>query len=131
MNKCSSFFLFFIFISLSPLYSNTLAVTSPSDSGPGSLREAVELSAVGDTIMLMVSDTIKLEKQIVIFRDVYIRGRGVTTSILDGQQQTRHFYITDSAGLEISDLSLVNGNFSSVKFGTPDPGGSNPDGGSM
>lgn len=96
--------------------SNTFLVTSASDSGEGSLREAIQMANDTDGFDLVVlSDdlkrTIKLNTEIAITDDVIIEGRGKT---IKGSGEDRLFVIDDGdAGtmsqVKIHDMILTGG----------------------
>lgn len=95
------------------VYASGLAVTVLSDSGPGSLREAVaaaNLTAEADTITFeSVSGAIALSTgPITVTSDLVLAGPGAERLAIDAQQLSRHFVVT-AGSLTVRDLSLVNG----------------------
>jgi hypothetical protein len=57
--------------------ANTITVTTPADSGPGSLRDALQVAADGDTINLSVSGVIPLTSgELYVGSSVAILGPG-------------------------------------------------------
>jgi hypothetical protein len=60
-----------------PVLASTLVVTSTSDSGPGTLRQAIAEAGSGDTITFapaLSSQTITLSSTLVIDKDLTIDG---------------------------------------------------------
>lgn len=111
--------------------ANVLSISSLADNGPGSLREGISLAQDGDTLEMSLPGTILLDSQLVITKDLYIRGFGADTSVLDVQGQDRHFFINDTSRLELSGFTLQNGDFSAWLVNSPRPGGGFPNGGSI
>ena len=91
------------------LYGNVISVSSLSDSGSGSLREAVSNSMAGDTIDFMVSGEIRLDSQIVIDTHLVILGPGAGMLGIDGQEKDRLFQIGKEDTVYIEGLSLHHG----------------------
>lgn len=85
-------------------------VSNSNDSGAGSLREAIALACEGDTILFQpgVTDTIRLETQIDISKDLIIVGSNAI--VISGQNTTRLFYVASGKQLTLSNLSLFGGN---------------------
>ncbi|MEO0897802.1 MAG: T9SS type A sorting domain-containing protein [Bacteroidota bacterium] len=113
------------------LQAGTLPVSSLADAGSGSLREAIELANPGDTILLMINGDIQLDSQLVIIKDVYIQGMGVSQNTLLGKAGVRHFFVDDSTSFELSGFTLRNGDFSTFISNSPKAGGGFSDGGSI
>jgi PKD repeat protein len=94
---------------------NTFQVINLSDSGPGSLREAIATAVSGDIIdMRGIEGTILLQSPITIsFKGVSILGPGKDKLKLSGQGATRIFSITtiNNKSISISGVSIVNGKF--------------------
>ena len=92
----------------------TLTVTNSSDSGAGSLRDAVITAAAGDTIVFgSVTGTITLTTgEIVLNKDLTISGPGAGTLALSGNNASRIFNVdgTTAPAITISGLTLRNGN---------------------
>ena len=53
-------------------------VTALTDSGPGSLREALVAATAGDTLRLIQSGTVTLQSPLVIDKNVTVIATGVT-----------------------------------------------------
>ena len=93
-------------------------VTNKSDSGAGSLRDAVaqaNAAAGPDTIVFAtsVAGTIPLTSEIPITDSVTITGPGAANLSLDGGGASRIFNISNGT-VEISSLTITNGNSTSV-----------------
>ena len=95
-----------------PARAATLTVSSTSDSGPGSLREALALAADGDTIDASgVSGTIRLTSgDLVVEHGVTINGPGPSVLTVDGNGTGRVFSIDAlRKTVSISGLTIANG----------------------
>ena len=77
------------------LPANIIVVTNTNDSGPGSLRDALAVANDGDTIDATgVSGTILLTSgELQITHNVTINGPGADNLAVDGNAQSRVFYI--------------------------------------
>lgn len=87
----------------------TLAVTSLNDAGEGSLREAIDLAASGDTLDLTgLSGTITLESELVLEKDLLIDGPGQSVLAISGNNSVRVF--SQSGGqVAVDGLTIRNG----------------------
>lgn len=83
-------------------------VTSPADSGPGSLRDAVAASSPGDTIQFAIKGAIPLMSAITIPHTLYVLGPGPSSLAIDAQHLDRAF-VTGGNPVFISGLTIVNG----------------------
>jgi hypothetical protein len=92
-------------------HAATIVVTTPSDTGAGSLRAAVSAAASGDTITFDPSlngTTITLTSgEIAISKALAINGPGAANLAISGNHLSRIFNI--SAATMISGLTLTNG----------------------
>jgi hypothetical protein len=89
----------------------TLTVTSPGDSGPGTLRETIGLAASGDTIDFTHSlsgSTIKLNTELAINKSLTIEGLGADKLAISGDDVTRVFNILGGT-TTIEDLTIAHG----------------------
>ncbi|MCP4120819.1 MAG: hypothetical protein GY751_03620, partial [Bacteroidetes bacterium] len=105
-------------------YSPIHWVTSISDNGTGSLREAVEFACDGDSILFDASvngDTIQLDSQIMLDKNLIIIGNGVVNTIISGQQMTRIFMIPLGDTVFMEGMLIKNGYVGDL--GTSDNGG--------
>ncbi|HVM47296.1 MAG TPA: choice-of-anchor Q domain-containing protein [Candidatus Acidoferrum sp.] len=93
------------------LRAATLAVTTPADSGPGSLRDQVAASSPGDTIVFAISGVIPLNSAIPIGNSISIFGPGPSLLAVSGQNVDRVFVITASSvflsGMTVRDGRIV------------------------
>ncbi len=95
----------------------TLTVTSATDSGPGSLRQAIADAAAGDVIVFdsslsgktitLTSGELVLDKNLTIDGD--IDGDDVPDVILDGNASSRVFSVTSGAEVTLDALAIRNG----------------------
>ncbi|MBN2172969.1 MAG: right-handed parallel beta-helix repeat-containing protein [Bacteroidales bacterium] len=87
---------------------DNLVVTNKNDSGPGSLRHAINNVDFFGTITfdLEEGDTISLENQIIIEKDVNILGPGDFDLAISGNQTVRIFAIGEDRSPHISNLHI-------------------------
>ena len=99
-----------IFLSVSPAWAATQTVTISSDSGAGSLRNAIQNAASGDTVSfsLPANSTITLSSSLVINKDLIIDGSGVSNLTISGNNVCRVFEI-DGGNVTIKNLTIANG----------------------
>jgi hypothetical protein len=92
------------------LPDNIIVVTNTNDSGPGSLRVALEVAQDGDTIDATgVSGTILLTSgELRITHNVTINGPGANHLAVDGNGQSRVFY-KPGWSATVSGLTIRNG----------------------
>ena len=102
-----------------PQSPTTRTVTSTSDAGPGSLREAIAAAQPGDTINFSASlngQAITLtSEELSINADITITGPGanfltVRRSSVVGTAAFRIFHITPNHNVTIAGLTIANGN---------------------
>jgi CSLREA domain-containing protein len=99
--------------SASPAGSATLTVTSLEDSGPGSLRQAIADAAPGDTIDFAVTGTITLTSgQLVIDKDLSVRGPGPANLTVSGNDASRVFLIANRP-VRLSGMAITHGRIDS------------------
>ena len=98
---------------------NIIVVTNTNDSGPGSLRQALVDANDGDTIDATgVSGTILLTSgQLVVDKDVTMSGSGANHLAVNGNAQSRVFYINLGKTVTISGLTITNGNVTNESGG--------------
>src|SRR5215207_2605402 len=90
----------------------TLTVTTPNDSGDGSLRAAVNDAAAGDVIAFPpdFAGTIELTNgEIVIAKDLTIRGSGADKLFVSGGGRSRVFQVHSGATVTMSGLTVERG----------------------
>ena len=88
-----------------------VTVTNNNDSGPGSLRSAIDSVDFYGTITfdLDANDTLSLESQINVYKDVRISGDESQPVILSGNDTTRIFIIESGSSPTLSDLVITRG----------------------
>jgi hypothetical protein len=94
-----------------PMPANPQSVTSTADGGAGSLREAVQYSCDGGTILFSLGwgSTIALSSPITIAHDVTITGPGSSWVTVSGGSTTRIFDVGNGSSVSISGLQLDDG----------------------
>lgn len=96
---------------LSALSSPAVQVVSTlDDDGPGSLRQAIQNAAAGDTITFTVTGTIALTNgELLITNDLNIAGPGANQLAISGGDISRVFEIGSNAVVNISGLTISEG----------------------
>jgi hypothetical protein len=92
-----------------PAYAATIPVTSTLDSGPGSLRQAVSDSNVGDTVLVSAPMTVTLTSgQIIISHALVISGvaEGDALPVIAGSAVSRTFQINTNVNVILSSLRV-------------------------
>jgi hypothetical protein len=86
-------------------------VQNNQDSGPGSLRYALENATNFQTITFCtgVTGTINLTSKLTVDKGVTIVGPGANVLALDGNGSNRVFYVSSSLPVSISGLTITNG----------------------
>jgi len=85
-----------IFFPCAAANAATLTVTNTTDSGGGSLRQAIADAAPGDTINLSVTGTITLTSgQLIIDKNLTIQGPGQSLLSISGNQVSMVFFINN------------------------------------
>ena len=104
--------LFAVMGSVQTLHAATITVMNTSDSGAGSLRQAIADANDGDTIDATgISGTIKLTSgHLVVDKSVTINGPGAANLAVDGNGVSRVFYIGSGRTVTIAGLTITNGN---------------------
>ncbi len=104
-------------------FANTVTVTNTSDSGAGSLRNAIAAAASGDTIDFNVPlpATITLTSgYLTVDKDLTITGPGAAQLAISGNKTFKVFWIDSGVTATISGLTVENG---ATASGTSDAGG--------
>jgi hypothetical protein len=100
-------------LSTSAASAATITVINTNDSGPGSLRQALVDANNGDTINFDSSlngQRITLTSgQLNVDKDVSISGPGAKNLAVDGNRQSRVFYINPDKTVTIDGLTVANG----------------------
>lgn len=95
------------------LPANIITVINTNDSGPGSLRQALIDANDDDTINFdsaLNGQKITLTSgQLNVDKDLTISGPGANNLAVDGNAQSRVFYINPGKTVTISDLTITNG----------------------
>ena len=92
-------------------HAATITVTTTADSGPGSLRQAIQDAAPGDTINFSVTGAITLTSgELFIGKNLILQGPGATSLAISGNDASRVVRIYGSeTTVTISDLTIRNG----------------------
>jgi hypothetical protein len=86
-------------------------VTNTNDNGLGSLRDAIAMAGVGDTVQLSATGTITLTGgKLLLTKNLTITGPGASQLALDGNRADRVFEIGSGTTVTISGLTIKNGN---------------------
>jgi hypothetical protein len=96
------------FIPLAASRATTLTVTSPADSGPGTLRDQIAASNPGDTIDFAFNGTILLNSAITIGNSISILGPGPMQMVISGNNVDRVFVIT-AGPVSLSGITVRDG----------------------
>lgn len=88
----------------------TRFVSSLSDSGSGSLREAIADALPGDTIVLDADGVLSLTSgELAITNDLNISGPGADKLVISGNSSSRILEITSGSKVSVSGLTLTQG----------------------
>jgi len=95
------------------LRASTLTVTNASDSGPGSLRDAIATASPGDEIQFHASLAgipVELSTgELLIDKNITITGLGIERTTIDGKTESRVINITNGASVTLSGLTITRG----------------------
>lgn len=102
----------FLAVVAAPALGSTLTVTNTSDSGAGSLRDALSAAAPGDTINFSVASpaTITLASTLQINSNVTISGPGAASLAISGGNAVTVFSVAQGVTASISGVTIENGN---------------------
>jgi hypothetical protein len=109
-------------------FSNQLVVTTEDDENDStfnasdlSLREAIDFaSELVGPVTISFADSVSeilLDDELIIDTDVVIAGPGTGSLTIDGQDMDRVFYVASGVDVEISRLSITNGDAGSTGRG--------------
>jgi hypothetical protein len=91
-------------------HAGTITVTSTSDSGPGSLRQALADANNGDTIDFGITGTIVLSTgELLVDKSITIDGPGSDNLTVVGNQPDRVFHISGGVITTLAGLGIMNG----------------------
>jgi hypothetical protein len=123
------------FIPGAALRAATLTVTSPADSGPGTLRDQIAASNPGDTIDFAINGVITLNNAISIGNPISVFGPGPSQLVISGNNVDRIFVITASpvflSGITVRDGRPVAPNGIDGGFGQNGTPGVDASGGAI
>jgi hypothetical protein len=103
---------FFVCGDFNPASAATLTVSNTSDSGGGSLRDAISTAVSGDTINFSVTGTITLTTgPLLISQNLTIVGPGAPSLTISGGGSDRIFGISAGTTVNISELTISDGFF--------------------
>lgn len=94
-----------------PLKATVFTATSPADSGPGSLRDTIAASSVGDIIQFAFTGKILLNSAITIDHSLWVQGPGAGALTVDAQHLDRAFVLTAIGTVQLSGMTVSNGYF--------------------
>jgi predicted outer membrane repeat protein len=105
--------LILLYLAAPRLYAATVIVTTTSDSGPGSLRQAIADAAPGDTITFaadLSGQTILLRTTLTLTKDVTLTGSTIATPItLSGNRTVRVLAVESGVNATLSALIIADG----------------------
>ena len=87
-------------------------VINTNDSGPGSLRDAVASVTAGGTIAFdagLNGQSIILQSELTINKNLTINGNGVSNTIIDGNNAARLFNVAGAYTVSWADMTLTKG----------------------
>ena len=91
-------------------HAATITVNTTNDSGSGSLRQAIQDAAPGDTINFSVTGTITLiSGELFIDKNLTIQGPDPTSLAISGNDASRVVRIGSGATVTITDITIRNG----------------------
>lgn len=100
-----------VFFSAGPVFGATITVTNTSDSGAGSLRDAIASASNGDVIQFNLSypATITVGSPLMFGPSVTITGPGASNLIISGADGVGVFIVNGGAIVTISGLTVAHG----------------------
>src|SRR5262249_7049340 len=105
--------------------TSNITVTTTTDGGAGSLRQAILDAASGGTINISATGTITLTNPLpVIFKTLTINGPGAGNLTISGNNLWRLFFVDAVSGtVNINNLTLANGRAKGGDGGAATSGG--------
>ena len=98
-------------------FSRTITVVNLSNSGAGSLRQAISDAVAGDQINFAVTGTIKLSSMLIINKKLTITGPGANNLTISGNSVVRVLYLYNYAEVSIFGLTITEGRVNASNFG--------------
>jgi hypothetical protein len=99
-------------VAISQLRAGTITVTTITDNGPGSLRDALASAADGDTIdaSSLTGTILVTSGSLLVTNSVNIVGSGPSNLAVDGNGSVRRvFHVNSNAVVSMSGLTVTNG----------------------
>jgi len=91
-------------------HAATITITTTADSGSGSLRQAIQDAAPGDTINFSVTGAITLTSgELFIGKNLTLQGPGATSLAISGDDASRVVRVGPGTTVTISDITIRNG----------------------
>lgn len=101
---------FLLGFDMSSSLGSTVYVTSTNDAGSGSLRQAINDAASGDTLVLSVQGVVTLTNgELLIAKNLTLKGPGAGGLAINGNGGSRVFHITNGVTVTLSGLTITNG----------------------
>src|SRR6476660_3748411 len=92
-----------------PTRAAAITVTSPADSGAGSLRDAIAAARSGDVINLSVTGIVTLTTgTLTITKNLTINGPGASTLAISGHNAVQVLSVNQNATVTISGVTIEN-----------------------
>lgn len=119
MTGCLIFLLSFLLLgSTWQARAATLTVTNTDNSGPGSLRDAINNAVGGDTINITATGTVLLMAPLLTLnKDLIINGPGANLLTISGEDNGTVFTINVGVVATISGVTITKGNVTGVNGG--------------
>jgi hypothetical protein len=107
--------------------ADTITVTSPLDSGPGTLRQAIADAAPGDQITFapaLDGQTITLSSPLIISEALTIDGSSLSTPVtVSGGDAVRVFHVYTDTHVTLDGLTIAHGRTTIPEYGSHPAGG--------
>jgi hypothetical protein len=89
--------------------ADVITVSSTADSGPGTLRAALQNAKAGDEIVLPKGDYQVTSAELLVSKGITIQGAGARATILHGDSDNRVLNVTAGSLVTLSGLTITNG----------------------